>query len=124
MKYILPLSVLLLTGMNCASASDLQLTAAEIKARIIGNTVLGVEDGNPYQEYFNPNGSISGKSSTETYTGAWRIQGDKLCMGYESDDESGQINDWNCSDVGVIGDRVIWNDDGELSEGKLVAGGK
>jgi hypothetical protein len=123
-KYAFPLSLLLLCGTGCAWASDVQLTAAEIKARIIGNTVTGVEDGAPYQEYFNPNGTIAGSDSTEKYVGVWRIDGSKLCMGYQSDDDPDKLDDWSCSGVALIGDRVIWNDHGEMTEGKLVAGGR
>lgn len=107
---------------GCAAASDMQLTAAEIKARIIGNTVAGVEDGKPYQEYYKADGTILGNDGSAPYTGMWRIDGNRLCMAYPSDDDSGKFGEWTCSNVGLVGDRVIWNEDGDLTEGKLLPG--
>ncbi|MDQ0395865.1 hypothetical protein [Labrys monachus] len=123
MKYFLPLSILMLSVAGPVLASDLQLTGAEIKARIIGNTVTGVDDGDTYQEYYNPNGSIAGTDNTGKYTGNWRIDGDQLCTIFQdTDNDVVTAKDWNCSNIGVIGDHVIWNDDGDLSDAKLIPG--
>jgi len=140
MKYLLPLSILMLGIAGHALASDLELTASEIKARIIGNTISGVDDGETYMEYYSPNGTILGTDSSGKYTGNWRIDGDQLCTLFPDDDDSdddnstdnsaganktnnaGGAKSWSCSNIGLIGDKVIWNDDGDLSDAKLLPG--
>ena len=84
-RHFVPMALMLFSVTACATASGGQINANDIKARVIGNTVTGVDDGKPYQEYYNPNGTVSGMD-TEDYTGSWRIEGNKLCTGYESDD--------------------------------------
>ncbi|MDQ0395441.1 hypothetical protein J3R73_005233 [Labrys monachus] len=122
MKHIVPLALMLLGVAGCATASKAGMGGDEIKARIVGNTVTGVDDGKPYMEYYDPSGSIAGKD-TEPYTGSWRIDGNKLCTGYESEDPTKTDLDWTCSGVSVVGDRVFWLDqDGEKTEAKLLPG--
>jgi hypothetical protein len=122
MKHVAPMALMLLSLTGCATASNSQVHANDIQAKIIGNTVVGVDEGKPYQEYYNPNGSISGKD-TDNYTGSWRIDGNKLCTGYESNDETKTDLDWTCSGVAVDGDTVIWEDtEGEKSDAKLLPG--
>jgi hypothetical protein len=121
MKHIIPLALMLLSVTGCATASDTQMTAAQIKTRIIGNTIVGDDEGKPYREYYSADGTIAG-TDTEAYTGAWRFDGNKLCTGFESDDDKTPGTQWTCSDVSVVGDRVIWNNDGDVSEAKLLAG--
>ncbi|MDI4663069.1 hypothetical protein K9U40_01765 [Xanthobacter autotrophicus] len=105
---------------TCAHASDLELTADEIRARMIGNTIVGIEEGEFYAEYLSPNGAIYGRNRHEAYQGYWRIAGNKLCFAYESD--SGKKVSWNCVYVALTGDKVIWNDDNETSFARLLPG--
>ncbi|QJP13743.1 hypothetical protein G3545_08780 [Starkeya sp. ORNL1] len=118
LKYVaLPCGILLLLTVTLF-ASDAELTATEIRARVIGNTVVGVEDGKYYEEYLQPNGIIAGRSRQETYRGWWRIDANKLCFAYETDDEDAS-KDWDCNTVSLNGDRVTW--DGE-EHARLVPG--
>lgn len=103
-----------------AHASDLELTADEIRTRMVGNTILGIEDGEFYAEYLSPNGVIYGHTKQEPYTGWWRIAGNKICFAYEEDDAKKAR--WNCVNVALTGDRVIWNDDNETSFARLLPG--
>lgn len=103
-----------------AHASDMELTADEIRARMIGNTIVGTENGESYAEYLSPNGVIYGRNKRESYNGWWRIAGNKLCFAYEED--NGKKPSWNCVYVALTGDKVIWNDDDETSFARLVPG--
>lgn len=115
---VVPLMLAPLAG--GARASDLELTAEEIQSRLVGNTIVGIEDGEFYAEYLSPNGVIYGQTKHETYRGSWRIVRNKLCLGYEPDD--GKKMSWNCVFVGLSGDRISWNDDDEVSFARLLPG--
>jgi len=122
MRHIVPMALMLLSVTACATASSSQTSLADINAHVIGNTVVGVDDGKPYQEYYNPNGTIEGVD-TEDYTGSWRVDGGKLCTGYESDDPKKPGVEWTCSGVSVSGDSVTWVDgEGDRTEAKLLPG--
>ena len=122
LKYPVILAVMLSSATGCAMAADSLMSGSDIKARVIGNTVAGVDEGKPYQEYYNPNGSIDGVD-TEEYGGAWRIDSNRLCTRYESDDEKKGAPAWECSGVTVKGDQLTWVDgEGEKTEVKLLAG--
>lgn len=115
----LPYLILMLLPME-AVASDLLLTATELRTRVVGNTVVGIDNGNYYEEYLQPNGVILGRDRQAAYRGWWRIEGNKLCFAYEQDDNDDNSRSWDCSTVGVTGDRVTWNDDG--TRARLVPG--
>lgn len=105
---------------TCAHASDFELTADELRARMVGNTVVGIEDGEFYAEYLSPNGAIYGRNQHEAYQGYWRIVGNKLCLAY--DEDNGKKISWNCVFVALNGDRIIWNDNNETSYARLLPG--
>lgn len=116
----LPYVILMVLPAN-AIASDLQLTGTELRTRMIGNTVVGIENGNYYEEYLASNGVILGRDRQSAYRGWWRIDGNKLCFAYEQDSDDGDTpKSWDCSTVAVSGDRITWNDDG--SRARLVPG--
>ena len=122
-KHIVPMALILAGVAGCVTTSG-QSNVADINAHVIGNTVVGVDDGKPYQEYYNPNGTIEGMD-TEEYTGSWRIMGTKLCTNFPPDDDTKTTTEpaWTCSGVSVNGDTVTWIDDeGERSEAKLLPG--
>ena len=82
------------------------LSGAEIQARLIGNTITGVEDGETYAEYLAPDGTISGEGDSGAYAGFWRVAGDQLCFRYDDDDAGGA---WDCASVTLIGASVYWS---------------
>ena len=123
LKCAIPLAVILLSATGSAMAADSQLSGSEIKAHVIGNTVVGVDNGRSYQEYYDPNGSISGVDN-EVYKGAWRIEGDKLCSKYDdADSDTKDAPEWDCSAVSLKGDQLTWVDgDDDKTEMKLLPG--
>jgi hypothetical protein len=97
---------------GAASAAEM-LTDEQIRALVAGNTVQGamVATG-PYAEFYQADGKIKGKD----YTGAWSIDGDKMCFQYGSDPKS-------CWQVGRDGDAVQWIKDGKVDgTGTVVKG--
>lgn len=113
-------SAMLALAVTGVHASDLELTANEIHSRMVGNTIVGIEDGEFYAEYLSPNGVIYGQNKNDAYRGYWRVAGNKLCFAYELDD--GKKMSWNCVLVALAGDKVIWNDDNETSFARLLPG--
>lgn len=111
-----------LCSLSSPLASECALTATEINQRIIGNTIVGMEDGKYYEEFLNPNGMIEGRTKSERYKGYWRIEGNRLCFGYESRDDESTAKDWTCTGVGLSGSQLIWNDNGDVSCANLVKG--
>lgn len=116
--------ILLLASGGGVYASDLEMSAAEIRARVIGNTIMGIEDGKYYAEYLSPSGAIYGRNASESYRGYWRIVDNRLCLGYEPDDErasAGKLS-WTCSNVGIRGNKIVWNERNDVSFSTLVPG--
>ena len=123
-KYLASSLVFLLLLYTGALAAD-ELSGAEIRARVVGNTVIGIEDGKYYEEFLQPNGVIAGRSNRESYRGWWRIEHHKLCVAYDLDDDqndSTQPKRWDCAAVELSGERLTWKDDGEVSHAKLYPG--
>jgi hypothetical protein len=103
-----------------------QLASEEIRARLIGNTVAGAEDGEAYAEYLSPTGIVYGRSASGRYLGAWRIEGAKICFRYGSEDEENpKVTEWNCNPVTLSGRSIYWSDDadnGDPAEATLMSG--
>lgn len=87
---------------TAAVAEGQTLSGAEIRDKIITNTLVGTEDGAPVVEFFKDDGSILGRGSDGNYVGLWQIRGDKLCVHYE-DDKAGSMD---CLAIAINGDRV------------------
>ena len=118
--------ILVLACAGSAAAWDLELTAAEIRARVIGNTIIGIEDGKFYAAYLSPSGVIYGRDGNDDYRGYWRIVDNRLCLGYEADNPrtataSGKFT-WTCANVALSGKKLIWNDRNDVSFSTLVPG--
>lgn len=122
LKYVALPFIMLILMSTTLLASDRELTAMEIRLRIVGNTVVGTENGQYYEEYLEPSGRIAGRSKSEAYRGWWRLNGNKLCFAYEADEDSNgrPASNWDCSAVALSGDRLTWKDDGD--QARLVAG--
>lgn len=90
-----------------ALAADATLNAADIRARIIGHTLSGREDGRTYRETLFANGRIKGVDDEGNYTGRWSIRKDRLCFIYDDDEDE---DEWECSAVRLDGDAVTFVD--------------
>ena len=104
--------ILLLATVTLALSSTAfaqSLSGSQIRETLVGKTISGVEDGESYSEYLNPDGTISGRSPSGRYSGRWRISGDEICFLY---DEEGMRNagKWDCNEVTLRGSRIIWDD--------------
>ena len=88
-------------------------TAADIKAKIIGNTVIGtMESSGAYTEYYDPDGTVVGSD----YTGKWSLEGDKMCFVYGSDPKE-------CLDVQIKDAKLSWMKFAvEIGSGSIVPG--
>jgi hypothetical protein len=87
------------------TASGQSLSGDQIRETLIGNTLSGVEDGKSYSEHLNPDGTISGRSASGSYSGRWRISGNRICFLYA---EGSTKSD--CTEVSLDGDRITWGD--------------
>jgi hypothetical protein len=77
-----------------------------ILSTVIGNTVQGsMANGEAYIEFYATDGVIKAAD----YTGAWTLEGDKMCFAY--DDAP------TCFAVSINGDQVTWLDDAMVSAG-------
>lgn len=109
------------------------LSAAQIRARLVGNTIDGVDDGKPFSEYVVSDGSLRGLGADGFFSGSWRIDNNQFCyrINEETDpDDSAATDptatsDWDCSQVTLVGDKLFWSDDvdeGDVPDGTLLAG--
>lgn len=124
-KYLGPILLILLPLHTGALAGDGELSGAEIRARVVGNTIIGIEDGKYYEEFLQPNGGIAGRNNRESYRGWWRIDGNQLCLAYDPDDDQTLATpprNWDCSTLALSGDRLTWKDDGVVAYGRLFPG--
>jgi hypothetical protein len=90
-----------------AGLSSQELSSDQIRASIVGNTVVGVEDGEAYAEFLRPNGSLSGRARSGAYYGEWRISGNRICFLYKEDKKG-----WDCSHVKLRGSQIVWAEKG------------
>ncbi len=74
------------------------LTEQEILAQIIGNTAISVGEKHGWSEYYQPDGTIRGRTDDGTnngpYQGKWTLSGSKMCFVY---DDSGDVGCWTIS---------------------------
>ena len=83
------------------------LSGNQIRNLLAGNTMIGVQDGSPYEEYLSPSGMISGGTGAEDYSGQWKITGNQICFMYGGDESTGG---WDCSTVTLRNNRIIFED--------------
>ena len=91
----------------------------QIREALIGNTISGLEDGNSYVEFLQPDGRIDGEGREGRYTGHWEIAKGQICFRYDEDDKA---SSWDCVKVGIEGARIVWIDKGEKSYANFIAG--
>ncbi|MGL5009336.1 MAG: hypothetical protein ACRC6I_05605 [Paracoccaceae bacterium] len=90
-------ALLLIALTSPALAQDLA-TADQIRASIIGNTVMGsMSASGAYTEFYATDGSIRAAD----YAGSWSLQGDTMCFSYGADPAT-------CWSARISGDQVTW----------------
>jgi len=105
MKQLLA-AIILIAPASLAPAQDAFLTGPQIRARLVGKTISGTEDGARYSEKLLANGTIKGRSSTEPdYDGEWDVSGNEICFYYDDDDDE------DCSRVTIKGSTVSFVDE-------------
>jgi hypothetical protein len=91
----------------CAFAADefKQLSAAEIRSRVVGRVVT---DEAHWSDHFRADGTIGSIDLGETVPARWRLQGNELCTTrrYKTGSETG------CVEVWMSGDKVEYRRDG------------
>jgi hypothetical protein len=92
----------------------------EIRQMLVGNTISGEEEGETYVEFLHPDGRITGEDRQGRYAGHWQLSGGRMCLSY--DQEDGEPSNWDCSQVGFEGSRVLWSARGEKSFSNLITG--
>jgi hypothetical protein len=90
------------------------LSGNQIRERLVGNIISGVDKGECFSQVLNPDGSIAAQSPSGTYWGRWNISGNKICLSYESESD--------CTGVKLRGSRVIWDDGTSASLKRGIAG--
>jgi hypothetical protein len=84
------------------------LSDTQIRQALVGKTISGIENSESYSEYLSPDGTISGRSPSGTYSGRWRISGNEICFLYEEGRPG--TRKWDCNEVRLRGNRIIWDD--------------
>lgn len=92
---------------------DIAPEADEISAALAGNTVKGnMKASGDYEEFYAGDGTIRG----DGYTGAWRVDGERMCFTYGDNPEA-------CWDVKIDGGQLTWLKDGEEEgSGEIIEG--
>ena len=94
------------------------MAPADLPGVVSNRTFRGVDGQSQYSEYYAPDGTLRGKSGTETYSGSWKVVGEQLCFNYP-----GNANETDCYAVFKNGDVITWVDaNGELVEATYVEG--
>ena len=75
----------LVSKMLTASAPDF-VSGDRIRQRLSGNSIVETNfDGKVWAEYFDPNGTLRGRTDDgRLFDGAWKIEGNTLCVDYHS----------------------------------------
>lgn len=90
-------AVILIVLASSAAAQDLA-TADQIRAAIVGNTVMGsMAASGAYTEFYAGDGTIRAVD----YAGRWAIDGNAMCFTYGDDPAT-------CWGVRLAGDQVTW----------------
>ena len=108
-------SLLLSSSLRAEEGKTRVLTGEEIKTEIVGNTISGAtSSGHPYTEYYRDDGRILAKD----YAGSWRIEGDRMCVDYDNNDDYD-----GCWSLALDGRRMEWLKDGVVfGEGTVLEG--
>jgi len=81
------------------------LSGDQIRTMLVGNTMVGVQDGSYYEQYLNPSGTITGVADDVEYSGQWKITGNQICF-YDTSKRAA----WDCSTVTLRKNHIIFED--------------
>ena len=97
----LALTILLLVsayGWNAQAQQPFKLLGEkEIRARVVGKDIT---DGAHWVNYLRPDGVLLSSESGSKWTGAWKIQNNKLCM------SNPNLEGLNCNEVWMSGTNI------------------
>lgn len=119
----LALAALLPLQLSHANASEKRLSSAEIAEAIKGNTIFGEYEGDPYAQYFNPNGkTIFQLEDGRAFEADWYVDAatERYCSFH-------WMRGAKCYEVFADGgDRLLWIEEGTTRREPttLVAGQK
>ncbi len=90
---------------NTTGNPDRYLTEEEIRQKVVGNSIKGIspKNGQPYFEYYLPDGTIRVFWQGEIYQAKWAVSGSLWCVEYVGDPRS-------CYLFSLKGDRLNWYD--------------
>ncbi len=78
---------------GCVTSSDTAtMTAAEIQSELVGQR-LGYDGAFSGDLMYKPGGVLSYTASGKSYSGNWRLQGDKMCTRFETNVRDRK---WSC----------------------------
>lgn len=99
-----------------------KVASADLPAIVSDRTFSGDDEGKSYSEYYAPDGTLRGKSGTETYSGSWKVVGEQLCFTYPNKGDKTD-SETDCYAVFKNGDAISWVDeDGKLVEATFAEG--
>ena len=103
------LALILLCAGQASAVEERRLTAAEIKVMLSGKTAISTGGGNPYRQYFDPDGStLYLPEGAPADTGKWRTDRDKqlYCSWWER-------GGWSCYEIYETGEmEILWRSPG------------
>ena len=94
---IVAIVALVPAGIAWPQSKPKQLSAKEIRARIIGNVLT---DGVHWRRHFQRNGTLSSTDMGKSNIGRWKIQGNQLCFAVQIRE------DFDCYEVLASGKEV------------------
>ncbi len=99
------------------------LTEQEILAQIIGNTAIAVEEVHRWSEYYQPDGTIRGRSDHgqgefHPTPGKWTVSGSEMCFNYVGSGDAG------CWTISVEGNEITFysKEKDEMNKATLLKG--
>ena len=117
-KLVAATCLVMLASTPIAGADERPLTGAEIKDALSGNTVAGVQDGQAWKQYFDPNGRTTYVSGGRASPGRWSVRGDKYCSQWPPSER------WDCyAMTGEAGKMTFIPDGGGVHWPAIVSSG-
>jgi hypothetical protein len=93
-----------------------KLTGMAAWNALVGNTVVGKLEGKDFADYYLADGTVKSMVGSETITGRWSLEGDKICFAYPGEPKE-------CYAMEVSGDVAVFTDrDGMSVKGQVQKG--
>jgi hypothetical protein len=111
---LLVLVVVMSSAQRQARADEpvLALIEQEILAQIVGNTAISVGEEHGWSEYYQPDGTIRGRSvhadgKEHPMQGKWTVSGSEMCFDYVGSGDAG------CWTISVEGNEITYHRKGK-----------